>query len=662
MLGIFKKKKKKEVCEQTDKSFENCIMDTIEKTGWNREYAIEQIETTVQQLGISYYEYIVNNFCRVSPENRLKVYDKILEKEKKKLRNQQQNESKDIEKENKANSTVLQIEKKSKAEQPYGTKISRVSKEGIEFYWKKPEYASGYDVFRANEENGKYEMIAHIEKRNIGVYTDSSFDHEKKEIYYRVRSFFDDVDGNRYFSEMTAPTKAVYRDIFELDLQNIYMYSKTEKQIHALYGWGEVEDAMWSSSDENIAVVDTNGIIKSISKGSCIIKCRSEMLNKESCANVFVDREPCDSISDIVSRFELNPITGIWENKGSIENGQCVIMMVGDMMCGSRQMRKQYSEPQGWNFNDSFRYVKKTLSESDFAIGNLETLIASPWPYMIDEAWIDYKNNCNAPSRYLDAVRYGGFDAVSLANNHNCDGGKRALIDTIEQVNKYKLANTGAFTNKQDKHYFIVNINGIKVGFISYMTLETTFNGKDENWTQEEKDTHLNVFSLEKAKRDIRDCKAEGAEYIIAYMHWGSKNYRNCTQSQIKYAQEVADAGADYIVGANPHVVQSYDEITSADGRKVPCFYSIGNFQAVMNQIPGNRESVIIRIKIVRTEDKKIVLKDNNYIPCYCYTNCEGCCWATVPLSEKYNNSIKKGRKYYKNVVNAVGDKIESIK
>ena len=61
MLGIFKKKKKKEVCEQTDKSFENCIMDTIEKTGWNREYAIEQIETTVQQLGISYYEYIVNN-------------------------------------------------------------------------------------------------------------------------------------------------------------------------------------------------------------------------------------------------------------------------------------------------------------------------------------------------------------------------------------------------------------------------------------------------------------------------------------------------------------------------------------------------------------------------------------------------------------------------
>ena len=67
-------------------------------------------------------------------------------------------------------------------------------------------------------------------------------------------------------------------------------------------------------------------------------------------------------------------------------------------------------------------------------MGNLETLLAPGWPYMLDEAYIDNKNNCNASSRYLDAVRYGGFDAVAMANNHNCDGGKTALLETIRQV------------------------------------------------------------------------------------------------------------------------------------------------------------------------------------------------------------------------------------
>ncbi len=271
-------------------------------------------------------------------------------------------------------------------------------------------------------------------------------------------------------------------------------------------------------------------------------------------------------------------------------------MMVGDLMCGKRQMQVQYSEEGGWNFNESFKYIREVISESDLAVCNVETLLASGWPYMIDECYIDNKNNCNAPSRFLDAVKFGGFDVAVLANNHNCDGGVQALIQTIEQVNRYKLINTGIFSDDGERRFVIIDINGIKVGILAYMTLATSFNGKDKNWSKEEKNRHLNIYYRERAERDIKECQAAGAEFIIAYMHWGMKNFLSITEDQQKDAEEIANLGVNYIVGANPHVIQKYEAIRTDDGRTVPCFYSTGNFLSIMNQVKGNRDSVIVRI------------------------------------------------------------------
>lgn len=140
-------------------------------------------------------------------------------------------------------------------------------------------------------------------------------------------------------------------------------------------------------------------------------------------------------------------------------------------------------------------------------------------------------------------------------------------------------------------------------------------------------------------------------------MHWGAKNYINITPDQELRAKEVASAGADFIVGSNPHVCQIYEEIEADDGRQVPCYYSIGNFQSVMNQVEGNRDSVIIRIELEKGKAGKITLKKNEHIPCYCYTNCEGACWATVPLTGEYNTSGKKNISSVRRIQKALGEK-----
>lgn len=543
-------------------------------------------------------------------------------------------------------------------ETPYGTKISGILKEGIEFYWKKLEIADGYEIFRSYHHNRDFERIAVIEKRSIGTYIDSEFDHSKKKVYYTVRSYVDNADGTRTFSETVDAQVAEFRNKLELERTATYMYSGSTRNIRAFWGWGEVEDPQWTSSDENVATISADGIITAKAAGSCTLTCASSSIGQSADTLVVVDRQAVEPLGEITSRYQLNGQTGHWENKDASATNDAVIMMVGDMMCGKRQMQEQYTEAQGWNFNDSFEFVKEITATSDFAIGNLETLLAAGWPYMLDETYIDNMNNCNATSRYLDAVRYGGFDAVAMSNNHNCDGGRRALLETIDQVERYQLAHTGVFRGESDPRFFIANVNGIKVGYVAYISRETGFNGKDSTWSAEDMNTLLNVFNAAKAEQDIAACRAAGAEYVIAYMHWGFKNFRNLAKHQKAEALAVANAGADYIVGANPHLVQVYDVVTTEDGRVVPCAYSIGNFQAVMNQVTGNRDSVILRIRLRKDETGKVTLAENHYIPCFTYNKCENSLWAPVAVSKNFNTEARK--KNRKKIQDRIADTIGS--
>ena len=99
--------------------------------------------------------------------------------------------------------------------------------------------------------------------------------------------------------------------------------------------------------------------------------------------------------------------------------------------------------------------------------------------------------------------------------------------------------------------------------------------------------------------------------------------------------------GVDYIVGAHPHLIQEYVEFTSADGRIVPCAYSIGDFNASISQLPGNRDSILLRIRLQRAEDGSIELTENTYIPFTTYTKYENTRYPTIALNKNLNGGLE---------------------
>lgn len=172
----------------------------------------------------------------------------------------------------------------------------------------------------------------------------------------------------------------------------------------------------------------------------------------------------------------------------------------------------------------------------------------------------------------------------------------------------------------------------------------------------------LNIFSYEKAVKDIKNIRADGAEYIIVYMHWGMKNFFNVTDEQRREAVEVAKAGADFIVGANPHVCQKFEMIKAGIFRKVPCYYSMGNFVAVMKQVDENRDSIIVKICLKRNIFGKVVLVENTYIPCRTYTKVRKSYFAPLALSPSLNKGLKdtkKQKEFHDRIVRTIGDDVE---
>lgn len=542
---------------------------------------------------------------------------------------------------------------------PYGVKISSITDKGIEYYWKKPADVEGYEVYRSYHKDKGYEKIATLDRRKIDTYLDAKFDSEKRAVYYKIRSYAIDSNGKKVFSKLSESRTAEYYDALTLDQSKAFLRTGATRTAQAFLGWGNADNLVWTSSDERIATVSKDGVITGKSAGECKITCYSKDADDSCTCSVIVDRQPLRALSAIIPDYIKNS-EGQWVDLSASQDNDALIMMVGDMMCTGTQQADQGYHTGDYNFNESFVGVKEWISSADFSIGNLETTLSSTWPYMHEEAYIDNKPNCNAPSRYLDAVLSAGFDGVVMSNNHNCDAGEDGAIETIDQVDRYKLARTGLFRDSEDDRQMLVDVDGIRVGYLSYTSEETGFNLKDKDWDSSDVDTMLNYYSREKAERDIRELRKSGAEYVFVYMHWGVKNVSTLTDSQKAIAQELADVGTDYIVGSHCHLIQKFTTLTSSDGREVPCFFSLGDFQSSIDQIPGNRDSVILRVRLTRDEEGNVVLQDNQYISCYTKTKHKGMYYYTLPVLSSLNDGteIDDAKEIHRRITDAVGNEI----
>ena len=344
---------------------------------------------------------------------------------------------------------------------------------------------------------------------------------------------------------------------------------------------------------------------------------------------------------------------GYWYDPHAVENGKAVISCAGDLMCEPNQLRA-YHYGDVYMLHPQFKYVRNIFKGTDLAVGNLETTLSDHTPYADRLHRLEGGGyHCNAPASYLDAIRYAGFDVLVNANNHNCDSAVMGLMDTLDALDERGFMHTGTFRSESDDRVLYVKVNGIKLAILSYATY---FNKIEGNFTQLGQDVLLNVYSAQRAQKDIAAARKKGAEFVLVYIHWGKEYTHKVGEQQLAWAQELADAGADYIVGSHPHALQPYRVVTAQDGRSVPVVFSLGNF--VTNELRKiSKHTGIVQLALEKKGDK-VKLLGNWLIPCYVFTKIGLSKYAAVPTDialneETWYETMPASEKY---ILDTMGD------
>ena len=258
----------------------------------------------------------------------------------------------------------------------------------------------------------------------------------------------------------------------------------------------------------------------------------------------------------------------------------------------------------GYDFSFSYDPVKPFFLEHDVNWINMETIC----------------NNQFQPSNYprfstpgQDALDLydAGFRIFSVASNHTYDygnAGVRAMKYFYRDEMPEDILTTGLW---EDTDYIpVYECKGHKIAFLTY-----TY-GMNEDSNEE---SGRVIFLSEQGliKRQITKAK-EKADCVIVSCHWGDEDKHAINDEQRALARNIAEWGADLIIGTHPHVVQDYTRIETSDGRQVFCVYSIGNFisgQKDLDHLVG----LILECTLAFSQDAdgetKVTVEDPKLIP-----------------------------------------------
>jgi len=207
------------------------------------------------------------------------------------------------------------------------------------------------------------------------------------------------------------------------------------------------------------------------------------------------------------------------------------------------------------------------------SFANLECPLSTEGPH-------DPANCCfRADPKTVQVILDGGFDVVSLANNHSLNAGRAGVEQTLDVLDENGIAYVGANRDKERSWEPVVfNVADVKVGFMAY----TDLSFQHGSYCKIDADPTAVYDQIARTKKRC--------DVLFVSVHWGEEYHGKRSERQRKTALSVIDAGADCILGHHPHTLQG---IGVYKGK--PILYSMGNF--VFDQREGERmESALFEL------------------------------------------------------------------
>ena len=235
----------------------------------------------------------------------------------------------------------------------------------------------------------------------------------------------------------------------------------------------------------------------------------------------------------------------------------------------------------------------------------------APFYAQQDVNWINQETLCNdelEPSTYpcfstpgdcARALYRAGVRVFSLSNNHTYDKGAKGIAATLRfwESMPEDVVTTGLWAGESDYDRIpLQTVNGVTIAYLSYT--EHT-NGIPQNSSMTANVIYTSQTDV--IQRQVQAARQQ-ADFVVVGVHWGVEDSHTIVDSQRTLAQQLANWGADVIVGTHPHVLQDAQWLTAEDGRQTFVAYSLGNFLSTQKR-PDQLVGAILTLQMQKTTD-----------------------------------------------------------
>lgn len=205
--------------------------------------------------------------------------------------------------------------------------------------------------------------------------------------------------------------------------------------------------------------------------------------------------------------------------------------------------------------------VRDLTSKVDYSIVNLECPVGDASVKPINKIG----PNLRCTEKGVEAVKYGGFDCVTLANNHFLDYGDKGVMETIKVLDSKGIDHVGGGVNLDEASRILYkDFNGERLAIINCCEHEFSI--------ATEKTGGSNPLDLVKQYNAIK-VACHNASRVLVVVHGGHEHWQLPSPRMKETYRFFIDAGADTVVNHHQHCFSGYEVYNGK-----PIFYGLGNF------------------------------------------------------------------------------------
>lgn len=361
-----------------------------------------------------------------------------------------------------------------------------------------------------------------------------------------------------------------------------------------------------------------------------------------------------------VAEYEKNSVSGddfsvsesdiCVEDEYGFEEYDINLMMVGDNLMHMGIINTGKQEDGSYDFSILYESMAPFMDEAEIKIINQETILGG------NGLGFSGYPKFNSPTEVGDAIADAGFNVVLHASNHAADQGIKGInnCEQFWETEHPEVLMTGIHENEEELNDIpLLTIDGITFAILNYTygpnmeTIPASIMG------------HLNILCNYNANglldfttlnpQVVEDIKLaeQMADIVIVCPHWGTEYQTTESTYQRQFALEMVEAGADLIIGTHPHVVQPVEWITSENGNRALCYYSLGNYLSTQKDPISMLEGMAWVTFHVTEEDVYIDEENTGVIPLVCQYNPSPVQFNTVYMLKDYNEDLADAHGIY---------------